>query len=446
MAAVLRAQGVEPGDRVILLTASKVSHLTAYFATMALGAIPTHLHTVRPREFVEFAVENVGAKLIVTERCAESWEGMPVPVLAMPDLAAAREEAWSDERHEIAYMMYTSGTTGRPKAVMTTQANTLFTARTIIDFAELGPSERELVCMPLAFTFGLGHVHAQLLLGGSVHLLDGLTDVPRVLDVLAHDGITGFLGSPGMMRTLAVEHAEAFAESARGLGHIVINCTPMPVALTRTLLAMLPSTRIYMYYGLTEASRSAFNRYDARPEKIACTGRATNGVALRIDQPNEAGQGEICIKGPNVFPGYWGDAHPTGIDAEGWFHSGDLGTLDADGYITVTGRVNDQISVDGMKCQPLEVETVLAKHPSVRDVAVTALDDARTYQTVGAMVVANHRDSDRDALIAELETHCRRHLEAFKVPKRMLFVDQIPRTELGKIRRTDVRRMLTEAR
>jgi long-chain acyl-CoA synthetase len=445
MAGYLADCGVKKGDRVILLIERKTAHLITYFASISLGAIPVHLHTQRPRKFVEFAVENTQATIVVTQNYAESWEGLSCPVVAFPELSDSDPERWTRDRSELAYMMYTSGTTGVPKAVMTSQANTLFTANTIIDFAQLTQNERELICLPLSFTFGLGHVHAQLILGGQVRLHDSMRDVEAILDLLGGDSITGFLASPGMLKVLAEEYGPAFREAARGLSYIVINCTPMPEALTRRLLGMFPNTRIYMYYGLTEASRSAFNFYNGHPDKIGCTGRATRGVALAIDNPDSiSGEGEIIIKGPNVMLGYWGDETRAGIDEGGWFHSGDLGVMDSDGYITVKGRVKEQISVDGMKCQPLEVERVLAAHPEVKDVAVVAIPDDHTYQAVGAAVVTA-TTGDRAELSVRLKEHCRASLEAFKAPKRIAFVDEIPRTELGKTRRLEVQNAVMKA-
>ena len=430
---------------MILIIEGRIAHLITYFASLGIGAIPVLLHTERPFEFVEFAAKNTGAKLVVTQNHAEAWEDFPCPILPFPQLDDSHPERWTNERHEIAYMMYTSGTTGLPKAVMTSQSNVLFTANTIIDFAELTKSERELICLPLAFTFGLGHIHSQLILGGQAHLFNSMRDAEAILNILGSDGITGFLASPGMIKMLVEQQADEFATSASNLSYIVINCTPMPVPLTRRLLELLPRTRIYMYYGLTEASRSAYNFYNLNPDKLGCTGRATKGVSLKIENPDPTtGAGEVCIKGPNVMPGYWGDANVACIDEDGWFHTGDLGVIDSDGFMTVRGRINDQISVDGMKCQPLEVETILNLHPEVKESAVVGLPDENTYQRVGAAVVTESV-RDREQLIGLLQSHCRQKLEPVKVPKKIIFLDAIPRTELGKIKRIEIQKLLTEA-
>lgn len=442
----LHERGLRSGDRALLLVESRARHLLSYFAVMANGAIPVHLNTQRPRAFVEFAAGNTGARMIVTQDYAEGWKGMGIDIVEYPADGIEAPSHWAGERHEIAYMMYTSGTTGNPKAVITTQANTLFTARTIIDFASLGPGERELIALPLSFTFGLGHIHSQVILGGQARLFPSMRDTDGLLDMMAGDGITGFLASPGMIRSLVEEHTERFVQSARNLRYIVINCTPMPVALTGRLLELLPHVRSYMYYGLTEASRSAFNHYNANPDKIGCTGKATRGVSLKIDNADpHTGEGEICIKGPNVMPHYWGETECSCI-RDGWFHTGDLGVMDADGYITVRGRTNDQISIDGIKCQPFEVEQVLNAWPGVRESAVAGVHDEKTYQAVAAAVVVEGSRSRAEmaALASELAAHCRANVEPQKVPTRFLFVEAVPRTELGKIVRSAVRQMFEE--
>jgi long-chain acyl-CoA synthetase len=439
-AAALLDHGVRPGERVALLIHGRTEHLVAHFAAMSLGAIPVHLDATRVREFVEFAAVHTGARLLLTRQCAEDWRDFPCPVLAFPELDADATEACPRDRSEIAYMMFTSGTTGRPKAVMTSHANLLFTANTIIGFAGLTPGHRELISMPLAFTFGLGHVHAQTILGGQARLHGSNRDMPALLNIMANDGITGFLASPGMLKTLIERHGEEFAQAGRGLRYIVVNCTPMPAELTERLLRMLPHAQVFMYYGLTEASRSAFNHYNANPNRLAATGKATRGIDLRIANPDaETGAGEVCIKGPNVMLGYWGSQTRAGIDEDGWFHTGDLAVMDGEGFITVAGRVNDQISVDGMKCQPLEVEEVLNRHRDVSDSAVVALPDADSYQTVGAAVVA--RPGSRSSA-DDIREYCRRHLEPFKVPRTLVVVDEIPKNELGKIKRVEVRSLI----
>ncbi|HEX7679438.1 MAG TPA: fatty acid--CoA ligase family protein, partial [Thermoanaerobaculia bacterium] len=174
--------------------------------------------------------------------------------------------------------------------------------------------------------------------------------------------------------------------------------------------------------------------------QVSAAGRPAPGVRIMIDQPNRAGEGEVVIKGGNVMAGYW-DRGRDGFDDDGWFHSGDLGSVDAEGFLVIKGRLRDNINVDGLKFLPREIEDVLLEHPAVDDCAVVGLPDPIRYQRPGAMVVLSGQ-ADRPAIAAELQTFCRERLDFYKVPT-FYFAETIPRTELGKINREALIEMMT---
>jgi acyl-CoA synthetase (AMP-forming)/AMP-acid ligase II len=448
LAGVLRARGVGRGDRVVLYAGRRTRYLTAYLAAMAAEAIPIHLYPERPPSFVDFAAAHTGAALVITDQEKDAWASFPHPVLRYPDLSDATLPAvWPRECADVAYMMFTSGTTGQPKAVMTTQQNVLFVTRTLIAMAGMTREDREVIVMPLGSTGGLGHFHANLVLGNRTILLPyffgsmTVADTERMLETIGSEGITGFLATPGMLGQLATQHRESFRERCRNVRYILSNVCPVRPELVRDLIELLPDTRFHTYYGLTEASRSVHQCYNDRPEKVTAAGLPAPGVSIRIDQPNEAGEGEVLIKGGNVMAGYWGRGRD-GFDDEGWFRSGDLGAVDAEGYLTIRGRVRDNINVDGLKFLPREVEDVLLRHPAVLDCAVVGLPDPIRFQRPGAMVVlAQH--ADREAAAAELQAYCRGRLDFYKVPVRFCFADAIPRSELGKVNREALVELMT---
>jgi acyl-CoA synthetase (AMP-forming)/AMP-acid ligase II len=440
LAGVLRARGVVRGDRVVLYAARRTRYLTAYLAAMAAEAIPIHLYPERPPAFVDFAAAHTGAALVITDQEKEEWASFPHPVLRWPDLDDATLPAvWPRECAEIAYMMFTSGTTGQPKAVMTTQANVLFVTRTLIGMAGMTPDDRELIVMPLGSTGGLGHFHANLLLGRRTILLPFFfgsmtaAEMEQMLETIAAETITGFLATPGMLGQLATQHRESFREKCRNLRYILSNVCPVRPELVRDLIALLPNTRFHTYYGLTEASRSVYQCYNDEPEHVTAAGRPAPGVRIRIDEPNEAGDGEVLIDGGNVMAGYWGRGRD-GFDSDGWFRTGDLGNVDAAGFLTIRGRVRDNINVDGLKFVPREVEDVLLAHPAVVDCAVVGLPDPIRFQRPGAMVVLAG-NVDRATIGGELDAYCRGRLDFYKVPVRFDFAESIPRSELGKVNR-----------
>src|SRR4051812_13139790 len=261
MAGFLAAHGVRAGDRVVLYIDARIPHLLGYFASMALGAIPVHLYAQKTHRFVAFAAEHTGATLVLTDQPDLDRTILPCPLVPFPDLAALTgPERWTDARDPIAYMMFTSGTTGQPKAVLTTQENVVFVTRTLIRMAGMRPGDREVVVMPLGSTGGLGHVHANLTLGNHSRLLPYFfgamddADLRHMLETIAAHAITGFLSTPGMLGRLAEHHREAFRRQARGVRYILANVTPMRPELVRDLIQLLPHTRFHTYYGLTEAS------------------------------------------------------------------------------------------------------------------------------------------------------------------------------------------------
>jgi len=440
LAGVLRARGVTRGDRVVLYLARRTRYLTAYLAAMAAEAIPIHLYPERPPSFIDFAASHTGAALVITDQEREEWPSFPHPLLHYPDLSdASLPKVWPEECFDAAYMMFTSGTTGQPKAVITTQQNVLFVTRTLIGIAGMTRDDREVIVMPLGSTGGLGHFHSNLLLGNRTILLPYFfgsmtaAELERMLEVVADEAITGFLSTPGMLGRLATQHRELFREKARNVRYILSNVCPIRPDLVRDLLALLPNTRFHTYYGLTEASRSVYQCYNDQPEHLSAAGRPAPGVSITID-----GEGEVLIKGGNVMAGYWGRGRD-GFDDDGWFRTGDLGSIDADGFLLIKGRLRDNINVDGLKFVPRDVEDVLLQHPAVADCAVVGLPDPIRFQRAGAMVVLKEQAS-----AAELETFCRERLDFYKVPACFYFADAIPRSELGKIDRDALIKMMSE--
>jgi acyl-CoA synthetase (AMP-forming)/AMP-acid ligase II len=490
MAGYLAGCGLRSGDRVVLYVERRIPHLLGYFAGMALGAIPVHLYAQKTHRFVALAAEHTAAALVLTDRDDLDPRALPCPLARIPGLAApvsgatsapagaalpacgfdaaelvgpeaaAAPERWPRERHAIAYMMFTSGTTGEPKAVMTTQENVLFVTRTLIGIPGMRTGDRDVIVLPLGSTGGLGHAHANLMLGNHALLLPYFfgamddADLGHLLGALEAHGATGFLSTPGMLARLAERHREAFRRQARGLRYVLANVTPMRPELVQDLIELLPDTRFHTYYGLTEASRSVYQCFNDHPDRRGCAGRAAPGVEIALDRPDPlTGAGEVLIRGGNVMAGYWPPASPSGqagherqeaLAAGGWFRTGDLGSLDGAGFLTLRGRLKDIVNVDGLKCFPYEIEEVLARHPAVAECAVVGVPDRTLYERLAAAVVPRAGE-ERAGLPAELVRHCRRELELYKVPQQFLCVDALPRSGLGKIDRQALAGRLAEA-
>ncbi|MCG8475240.1 MAG: acyl--CoA ligase [Cytophagales bacterium] len=431
----LSKAGVSREDRVVLLLEHGIDHLISYFACMHIAAVPVNLSISKPAKGVEDAARVTSAKYCIVK-------GYPGDLSRLQAQVLPYDEVHSSEKLEtrgecsIAYMMFTSGTTGAPKAVITSHQNTVATASSILDFTGMKKTDRELISLPLSFTFGLGHIHALIMAGGEAFLTNRRYDTSYLTGAIAEVNATGFLASPAMLREMVAECESEFEETGKHLRYVVVNCTPMEVSLTRRLLQLLPNTQFYMYYGMTEASRCAYIHYNKNLNRLDFTGRRALNVELKIEHPDSAGVGEICMRGPNVMPGYWNAPEETKkiIDDEGWIHSGDLGIMDKDGYIKVLGRINDQISVDGMKCQPMEVERVIGELPYVKQAAVCGIPDKDKFQVVGAAVILNN-EARPHSVIPAIQKHCASLLEAYKIPVLIKLADKFPANELGKVNR-----------
>ena len=262
-----------------------------------------------------------------------------------------------------------------------------------------------------------------------------LQDIPKLLQKISQERITSLPGTAGGFKMILDHFADHFRRHARGLKYIIINSAPIAPEYVERILDLLPNTRFFMYYGLTEASRSSYICYNDTPGKLQTVGRPTPGAEICVGSPsvpliNEVG--EILIRGPHVTQGYLGIDSSPYFD-EGWFKSGDLGVIDADGFLTWKGRLKEQINIDGLKLTPAEVESVLKEHARVKDCAVVGSPDELTGESVVAFVVVDSEPDKR--LELELRRFCKSRLEIYKVPKKILFIDEIPRTDTGKTKR-----------
>jgi long-chain acyl-CoA synthetase len=440
-AAGLQQLGVSCQDRVLLVLEHGIDHLLSYFACMHIGAIPVHLNIHKPKTAILQAAQITRARFCIADGHPEELSGLPLTLFAFKEIRFTGKEAVPIHT-DIAYMMFTSGTTGIPKAVMTSHDNTIATAMSILDFANQTQTDRELISLPLSFTFGLGHMHALIIVGGEAFLTNRRYDTGYLVEAIQERKATGFLASPAMLKDIVKNYREQLICCGHYLRTLVVNCTPMEASLTEELLKLLPQTQLYMYYGSTEASRCAYIHYNENRHRLDFTGKACLNVALKIDRPDASGAGEICMKGPNVMPGYWDNPEATAqtIDPEGWIHSGDLGIMDEDGYVKVIGRINDQISVDGMKCQPAEVENVIRELPFVEQATACAIPDPDKFQVVGVAIVPKEKaPADFRERVRE---HCRTRLEPYKQPVVIEIVERIPANELGKVNRKELTQLL----
>lgn len=417
----LAARGLRPGDRALVKLPNSVRFAAAHFGVLLAGGVSVPCDAAASADTLAAIAASCTPRLRLDEGAIEE-------ALAARPIAAPKPERAPDD---VAALLYTTGTTGRPKGVILTHANTLAALDNICGFIGYTPADREVVVLPLSHSFGLGHVYCNLMSGGAVYTEPGMTRVNRVLNKIEAWGATGFPGAPLGYGILMDRYGEVFARKCRGLRFIVINSAPLPPERAAQLRSLLPDVDLMVYYGLTEASRSTFISLSREgPDYYRSVGRPMPGVRLRI-----ASNGEVLIGGPTVTQGYWGEPELTAAALrEGWLHTGDVGRLDERGFLFVTGRLKDLINVGGYKVSPEEVERVLLQHDAVLDAGV--FGEGRVE---AALVAARPLD------LAELSRYCYAKLEPYKAPVRFHTIAAVPRSDTGKIKRAALAEMLREA-
>ncbi len=435
---LLNDNGIKSGQRVILTFPNSVEYICAYLGLLLRGCTGILVDFRSRPDHLKYVYNNCEASIMVTPKERSGFEEIPNQLIFpsnLDEIPEIPENEIDMSSNPLALIMYTSGSTGIPKGVMLTHANLSHTIRSITEWADINDNDRELTTLSLTHLFGLAHIHIYWKLGGTVFIEEKLGDIPGILKKIESEHITSFPGTPGGFKLILDQFSEQFKKYCRNLKYIIVNSAPMDEDYIKKILELLPNTRFYMYYGLTEASRSTRICYNEHTDKLKSVGTPTPGseviVGTSVDRLiNEIG--EILIRGPHVTSGYWG-MDSSEFFNNGWFKSGDLGIMDADGFITWEGRLKEQINIDGLKLVPGEVELVLMAHERVLDCAVVGAPDELTGEcVVGFAVVEGSPDKK---LEIDLRKHCLRKLEVYKIPKKIIFVDKIPKTDSGKVKR-----------
>jgi malonyl-CoA/methylmalonyl-CoA synthetase len=426
-AARLAAAGLGPGDRVVVSADASLDHVVAYVGVLRLGAVALPLNGAYRAPEIRHIVGDAEIAAAVTDDVERGrWISAAAPgaVVTPPDLSGLpRAESTPHGLDAVtgddpALLVYTSGTTGAPKGAVLRHANLLASAEAVTLAWRWSPDDRLVLALPLFHMHGLGvGLHGTLTAGASAVLL------PRFepAEVLARirTGGTMFFGVPTMWHRLAAaEGAEALSRLRLG----VSGSAPLAPDLHAAVAARAGRPPLERY-GMTETVMLVSNPYDGerRPGSV---GFPLPGVDVRLGEG-----GEIEVRGPNVFAGYWRRPEATaGCFRDGWFRTGDLGAVDPDGYLRIVGRAKELIITGGYNVFPREVEEALLAHPGVVDAAVVGAPDDEWGERVCAFVVAEPGVSDDD-----LVDWCGTRLAAYKRPRRWERVDEVPRNALGKV-------------
>ncbi len=446
--AALSAAGVAVGDRVAIASGNDLAFVVTYLGALWVGAIAVPLNPQAPSVAVAEELERVGAKILVCGRAGTIHLGL-VGAVSFEELMQSGESAPSAsvsaverEDSDVAVLLYTSGTAGAQRAAMLTHGNLASNIKQVLDDTGLAitPDDLSLGALPFFHVFGLNVVlGVTLVAGGAVVLIDPFT-APEAIDLIRKHSITVVAGVPVMFDAFSA--ADSQLGESLGSVRLAVSGAATLSAKSSAAFTQRYGVTIHEGYGLTEASPIVTSTASGGAARIGSIGPSVPGVEVRLVGPDgtdvSAGDpGEIWVRGPNVFAGYWGDPEATQrVLTDGWLHTGDVAVSDEDGYLSLVDRLKDLIIVSGFNVYPAEVEDVLRTHASVVDCAVAAIPDERTGEAVGAWVVLEKGERvDLDSL----RRHVGSRLARYKIPSKFTFVDELPRSEAGKL----LRRALT---
>ena len=462
LAAVLRAGGVCRGDRVGYIGLNHPVFLEALYACSCLGAIfvPLNFRLTGPEmryiandagihtlladnglvSLVDQERDNlVCQRYISIEEDAINWEPLEALMTASQPLQLIEQV----DADEVAFIMYTSGTTGLPKGAMLTHGN-LFWNSANSSYGEDFMGATTLTCAPLFHIGGLNVTTLPSLARGIEVVLIRSFDAAEVLAALEKYSVSSMFGAPTMF--LMMSQHETFATTDLShIGAFVVGGAPVPVPLIN--LYSERSVRFCQGYGLTETSPFATMLETSMAlKKVGSAGRPPMFTEVRIvdgeNKPLPAGKhGEVCVRGPNVLKGYWNrpEATADAIDVQGWFHSGDIGYFDDQGYLFLCDRVKDMVISGGENVYPAEVESILYGHSAVVEVAVIGLLDEKWGEAVTAVAVVKEGSTLE---LEELREFASQSLAKYKLPSRLYFLDELPRNPAGKVQKFKIKDQL----
>jgi acyl-CoA synthetase (AMP-forming)/AMP-acid ligase II len=456
LASALRARRVGPGDRVAVMMRNAIETIEVYLAIVRAGAIcaPVNFRFV-VGELAEVIADAEPAVVV----CDEA--SVTVASAACPSdrliagqtgieaaIASALEQAIEPESREndIAFMMFTSGTTGRPKGALLSHANLIANTMNMFAALEIGASDRRwLAGLPLFHIAGLSGLLPFLYVGGTSTILPSTAfDAGAVVDLIERDAITSCYFVPTQWQAICA--VPGVRERHLRLERATWGASIAPVPVVEAIRETFPGTRLYNVFGQTEMSPiTCVLRADGAGAKLESVGRPVPGVEIRVVDHQmrdvaPGGVGEIVYRGPNAFVGYWRMPEATAeAFAGGWFHSGDLVRADDDGFLTVVDRKKDMIISGGENIYCPELEAAIVRHPAVREVAVVGLPHPNWVETPVAVIVLH---AGAHATAADIIDWCRSRLASYKKPSRVVFVDALPRNPGGKVLKPELRRSL----
>ena len=476
IARALMATGIQPGDRVGIWSPNRYEWVLTQFATARMGAILVNINPAYKTSELEFVLRQSGTRLLllarnfrasdyigmlaaVREACVDleqviilddDWESLLARADDVSDaMLAVREQSLQFD--DPINIQYTSGTTGFPKGATLSHHNILNNGYFVGKALRYTEADRVCIPVPLYHCFGMVMGNLACSTHGACMVIPGEAfDAAMALETVQAERCTSLYGVPSMfIAELALPELETYDLSTLRTG--IMAGSPCPVEVMKRVQTAMHMTEVTICYGMTETSpvstQSALN--DPIEKRVGTVGRVHPHVEVKVVDAETGAvlprgeRGELCTRGYSVMPGYWNDVAATNaaIDRAGWMHTGDLATMDMDGYLSIVGRIKDMIIRGGENIYPREIEEFLFTHPSVQDAQVIGVPSDRYGEEVMAwIIVVPGTSPSADDIIG----YCKGRISTFKIPRYVTFVETFPMTVTGKIQKFRMREMATD--
>jgi acyl-CoA synthetase (AMP-forming)/AMP-acid ligase II len=468
-AAAFLDSGMSQGDRVLVLLPNGPEYAAVFFGLLATGGVIVPLNPNNTAESVKYIARHCRARFAVSNETAyphlaEWWRGAPVfldgparngclPLAKILKTGTSPPNVVRPPYHEkrkAALLLYTSGTTGTPKGVMLSDENLDANTKSILEYLRLEPSDRTLAILPFYYSYGNSLLLTHVFSGATLVIENRFAYINKALSVMRDLGVTGFSGVPSHYAML-IGRSRFLTNDWPHLRYMTCAGGPLPTAHIQKIRTALPHVQLHVMYGQTEGTARLSSLDPSLVDrKVGSIGRGIPGVELRVVGKNgqnvpPGDTGEIVARGKNIMIGYLKDPAGTAdVLRNGWLHTGDLATVDEEGFVYIRGREKEFIKTGGYRIGPQQIEDVILQHQWVQECGVIGAPDGLLGEQILAFAVFRP-EADPGMAPGDLLKFLRKRLPAYMVPARIVPIDALPKTETGKVKRQQLREMVPPA-
>lgn len=456
-AAYFQSLGIKSGDCISLLLENSIQYVVAYYAAISCGALAVPLNTTaKSTDITNWIAHSGSVILVASQKLYKSFSNEYVGslnVVIVPDSDINSDMYWSSRQTKTVNLdelieqissdmpvtiMYTSGTTGKPKGVTLTHGNFAHNYNAVIKYLHLTNNDSILNILPFYYSYGNSVLHTHLMTAAAIVIENNFMYPVKALEKIENQQLTGFSGVPATFSIL-LNRTNLSEYNLSSLRYATQAGGAMPPSNIQRFIDQVDNVEFYIMYGQTEATaRLTYLEPSKLATKLGSIGKPLSGITIEIrdeegNSIKSGVEGELYVKGPNIMQGYWNNNELTNqVIVDGYLKTGDLGHIDSEGYIYLTGRRSDMIKVGGNRISPLEIEEVVSQLDGIEEVAATGVDDEILGQVVKISVVLN--DGCHITELA-IKSYCKKNLALYKIPKFVSFVETLPKTASGKVKR-----------